>query len=398
MPSLPARAYRIGWRFGFECGPASRPQVSRTPRLLVKALGTAVVVVSCVVASATRADACQTRISSGPTASPSEDSTQPYVVTQRYTVLASVDECRLIPTSQTLTSTRRNFTAVGSVAGVGVGVSALAVGDLFDVTLSLTWTNDDQWDGDDTCMIPVPFSFNFSEINGSGCVSMIEDDAAPTVTVTASVDRFVETDGETDVVLTATLSAVIGLTTSVVVALSGTATSGTDYTVAPDPVPTITIIAGDLSATGTVTLDPVQDDLTETGGETVVVGGTAASHGTMFTLTGTTLTISDPPLTVTLTTSVDRFVETDGETDVVLTATLSSTLSTTTTVVITLGGTATGGGTDYTVDPDPVPSISISAGERSGTVTVEVDPVQDDVTEGDETVVVAGTATSGTMP
>ena len=116
-----------------------------------------------------------------------------------------------------------------------------------------------------------------------------------------------------------------------------------------------------------------------------------------MTVTGTTLTIADvPPLTVTLTTSVDVLVETAGPTPVVLTATLSATTSTATTVTISLRGTASKGA-DYSVTPDPVPSITIAARERTGTVTVEVDPVQDDLAEpGGETVVVAGTATGGT--
>ena len=70
-----------------------------------------------------------------------------------------------------------------------------------------------------------------------------------------------------------------------------------------------------------------------------------------------------------------------------------------TVVTLTLGGTATtGSGQDYTSawDPQP-PEVTIPRGERAATttVTLTVTPQQDEVAEGDETIVVEGTASTG---
>ena len=70
-----------------------------------------------------------------------------------------------------------------------------------------------------------------------------------------------------------------------------------------------------------------------------------------------------------------------------------------TVVTLTLGGTATAGtGHDYTSAWDPQTSqITIPQGEREGetTVTLTVTPLQDEVAEGEETIVVEGTASTG---
>ena len=78
--------------------------------------------------------------------------------------------------------------------------------------------------------------------------------AVPTVTLTVSPATMAEAAGVSTV--TATLSAVSGLATTVTLGFTGTATNGIDYT---STASQIVIPAGSLS--GTITLTAVQDTL-----------------------------------------------------------------------------------------------------------------------------------------
>ena len=73
----------------------------------------------------------------------------------------------------------------------------------------------------------------------------------------------------------------------------------------------------------------------------------------------------------------------------------SSTLTTATTVNLTLSGTAVDPG-DYGVTT-ALGSVTIPAGQSSGSGTLTLTPVSDEVVEGDETVVVDGAVTGFTV-
>ena len=159
---------------------------------------------------------------------------------------------------------------------------------------------------------------------------------------------------------------------------------------------TVTIPANARSGTATVTITPVDDRLLE-GDETIGLRGTTPG----LPVQGTTLTLKDDEEVpaVSLAVSRDRILESDRAVTVTVSATLDPDVAMAddvTTVELVLMGSATRG-TDYTrtwsLSP-PVISIPPNATMGSNTVTLTLTPQQDDVAEGDETIVVEGTATT----
>ena len=179
----------------------------------------------------------------------------------------------------------------------------------------------------------------------------------------------------------------------------GTATAGADYTASSGTLTFTTASAGEQSFTVT-TLQDVLDDDDET--FTVTMSNVLGGGGPAATITPTsvTTTIVDDdgtPTGITLSVSQATIGEADGETDVTVTATLvgSSTRTTATTVTLTLSGTAADPG-DYAVTT-ALASVTIPAGEASGSGTLTLTPVSDAVVEDNETVVVDGAATGFTV-
>ena len=201
---------------------------------------------------------------------------------------------------------------------------------------------------------------------------MGESAAATAVTVTASMNN----------------SPLPTATTVTVSRTGGTATPGTDYPAVTDFV--ITIPSGQTSGTATLSFDPTGDGLAE-GGETVILTGSA----TGLTAGTATLTITDDdpaPTAVTLSLNPAAVGESATATAVTVTASLNnSPLPTATTVAVSrTGGTATSG-TDYPAVTDFM--VTIQAGQTSGTAQLSFDPSEDSLAEGDETVILTGSAT-----
>ena len=158
---------------------------------------------------------------------------------------------------------------------------------------------------------------------------------------------------------------------------SGTAASGVDFTLSSS---TITIPAG--QTTGMATVTAVQDVLVE-GNETVVLDITDVVNGTENGTQQQTITIIDDDsqiVNVTLSVSPSSIAEAGGVSTV--SAILSAVSDQAVTVVLAASGTATGGGTDYTLSSS---TITIPAGQTTGTTTVTA--VQDVLDEVNETVV-----------
>ena len=121
----------------------------------------------------------------------------------------------------------------------------------------------------------------------------IEDDDDPAVTaVTLSVDpaAVAEEGSEREITVTGTLDqAPRAQATAVTVSVAGdTATAVADFVAVADFE--LTIAAGEMSGTGTFTLEPVDDDVDEAD-ETVTVSG--AAPGTDLSVTETQVTITD---------------------------------------------------------------------------------------------------------
>jgi len=234
-----------------------------------------------------------------------------------------------------------------------------------------------------------------------------DDDVASTgISLSLSHSRLREAAASTSVRVTAEVNNGAPTTdTTVKLVLTGTATSGTDFT-APsslsDNTVDITISANQVSGSASFNIDPTQDNIDEGTGETIIFGAVGGqSAGLPVPVSTATLTITDDE-TASVALSVDTdpgagtstsLGEDDDSTAVTVTATLSHPRSDDTTVTLSaLAGTATED-TDYTVAEATLPSISITAGQTTGTATITIDPEEDRLDEGaSETIVVAGSS------
>jgi hypothetical protein len=241
-------------------------------------------------------------------------------------------------------------------------------------------------EGNKTIIADITSTSNATENDAqTQTINIIDDEGAPTVTLTASSNAISETGGSTT--LTATSSVATTADITVGLAYSGTATNGSDYGTGAT---SITITAG--QTTGTTTLSTTSDSSVEAS-ETLIVDissvtGGASNSATENSIQQQTITISDDDTaTVTLAVSSNTIAEAAG------TATATATLSQATfeNVIVSLGysGTATNG-TDYAT---PASSITIVAGQTTGTTTLTA--TVDASVEASETIIVTITGVSG---
>ena len=231
---------------------------------------------------------------------------------------------------------------------------------------------------------------------GTATLTITDNDDAPTaVTLGVSPSSAAESAAATEITVTATLAGSAQLPADTAVTVSqtgGTATSGTDYAAISNF--TVTIAAGASSGTSTLSFDPTEDTLDEEN-ETVVLTG-AAPDALGLTAGTATLTITDnddAPTAVTLAVSPTSVAEGASATDITVTASLAGAARTADTAVTVsrTGGTATSG-TDYTAISDF--TVTIAAGESSGTATLSFAPTEDTIDEESETVILRGNAPS----
>ncbi|MGW8122653.1 beta strand repeat-containing protein, partial [Roseivirga echinicomitans] len=208
--------------------------------------------------------------------------------------------------------------------------------------------------------------------------TIIDDDAAPTVTLTQSTTTFAEGEGTNTI--TATLSAVSGqdVTVTIGVKAGGTATETTDFTLSST---SIVIAAG--TTTGTAILTAVQDVLDEVN-ETITIEITGVTNGAEDGTQEVTSTITDDDAapTVTLTQSTTTFAEAEGTNTITATLSAVSGQDVTVTIGVKAGGTATET-TDFTLSST---SIVIAAGTTTGTAILTA--VQDALDEVNETITI----------
>ncbi|MHB9001961.1 MAG: beta strand repeat-containing protein, partial [Thermoanaerobaculia bacterium] len=250
--------------------------------------------------------------------------------------------------------------------------------------ITLTGVDDALDEPDETVVVDIA-SVTHSVESGTQQVTatITDDDAMPSVTLTLSGSPFAENAGVATV--TATLSAVSGLPITAGLGFSGTATTGADYA---HSSPDITIAAGDLS--GTATLTGVDDALDEVD-ESVVVDITSVVNATEDGVQQVAATIADDDAmpTVTLGLAGSPMAENGGFATV--TATLSAVSSQAVSVQLAFAGTATSAA-DYVASDT---AIVIAAGSLTGTATLA--GVDDTLDEVDETFVVdVAAVTNGT--
>jgi len=208
--------------------------------------------------------------------------------------------------------------------------------------------------------------------------TITDNDSAPVVDFNINSSSGVESVSSAG--LTVNLSAASGLNVTIDYAVTGTATgSGTDYTLTNG---TLTINAGETS--GTVTISNIVDDSIAEGSETVIVSLSNPNNATLGSDDTHIYTIIDndkPNIDFnTLNSSGDESVSSTA-----LTVDLSATYTHNITVDYAVTGTATGSGTDYTLADG---TLSISAGEKTGTITI-TDIIDDTLDEENETIIVS---------
>ena len=199
-------------------------------------------------------------------------------------------------------------------------------------------------------------------------------------------------EGDGTMAFAVTLSAAAGQQVTVAYATSGgTATQGSDYTAASG---TLTFAPGDTAKTISVTL---ADDSVAESDETFQVTLSSPQNATLADATANgTITDNDQTSTaLELSVSPDSVAEGGGARSIAVTVALDGAARTTGTPV-TVSWTATGtatAGTDYAAVSGF--TLTIPANQTSRTRTLAFTPTDDNVAEGDETVVLSASA-SGT--
>ncbi len=212
----------------------------------------------------------------------------------------------------------------------------------------------------------------------SSVTTITDDDAAPTgITLSVNPSEVDESDGATNVTVTATLngSTTRAENTAVTVTLSGTAAHGADYSAATTT--DVTIGAGMSSGTANLAVTPVGDAIVE-GNETLVVEGATASD-VGLTVSSATVTINDDD-NATLSISGPAASVAEGG-DAEFTVTLSHDVD----AAVTVAWSATSGtasASDYGTASGSVSFAANSAAEATKTFTIAVS--DDDLSETSE--------------
>jgi len=271
----------------------------------------------------------------------------------------------------------------GSATGGGTDYT-LASGTLTFVpgdgseNISITLAGDNLDEDDETIEITLttPTNATLPDPAPVHTFSITDDDPLPVVEFGTN-----PTNGDESVSAVSfevTLSAVSGRDVAVPYTVTGTATSGPDHTLASG---SLTIGAGNTSASLDFT---VEDDLLDEDNETVVVTLGTTPTAALGAADEHTYTITDNDAEPQLAFDAATSSAAEGEGDVGLVVSLDNPAGRTVTVDYAVtGGTATGGGTDYTLAAGTLTFDPLDTSE-----TIQLDVVDDSLDELDETVVV----------
>ncbi|HEY0550617.1 MAG TPA: Calx-beta domain-containing protein, partial [Verrucomicrobiae bacterium] len=204
----------------------------------------------------------------------------------------------------------------------------------------------------------------------------ILDDDSPVVTISSTDTNAAETGDTALVIFTRNGPTNNALTVNL--SRTGGATAGGDYTGINT---TVLIPAGETNVV--LTLSPVQDPTAE-GTETAIIGITSGSGYVVGTPSSVTLFIADDDRNV-VSISASGPIAYEGGANGTFTLTRSGSTSASLNVTLTTIGTATSG-TDYTNTPSSITTVSFAIGEALRTITIH--PIDDSITEGEETVLV----------
>ena len=293
------------------------------------------------------------------------------------TLSASVSSTHSVAYADAGTGTAASGTDYTSITG---GTLTFAANEA-SKTITVSVTGDTANEGNETVIVELSnATTGISTASGTGTIT--DND------LVFSIDSPSVTEGDNgsvNLVFTVTLSASVSAQHTVEYAVSGTATSGTDYTAVTGTM--LTFAANETSQTITVS---VTGDTTDEDNETVVVTLSNATTG-ISTATGTGTIMDDDPKFSIADTSV---TEGDGSpVNLVFTVTLSASSTSPLSVdYAQTGGTATSG-SDYTAVT--ASTLTFAAGTTSQTITVSV--TGDTAGEESETVVITlSNASAGT--
>ncbi len=226
--------------------------------------------------------------------------------------------------------------------------------------------------------------------------AMITDDDAPPSEIVLSLDRerLSENAGPTAVSVAATLSGGMwDKETRIDVELSGSGAPGSVGYTAADRLE-LTIPAGELSGSTIFTLTPIDDDVDEQD-EIIQLSGSSS-----LPVQPASLLIEDddePSTSIVLSVLPDAVQEDAGPTVVTVTAALDrSTRTSDTAVRIAFAGTGLPEAVDFTA-VDRL-ELTIPAGERSGSTSFTLTPIDDDVDEQDEIIQLSGSSSLPVEP
>lgn len=267
-------------------------------------------------------------------------------------------------------------------------------------TITVPVCNDSVFEPNESALVTLSSPTGGATIGtpGSATLFITDDDPLPTVSVSVAPASVAE-DGAANLVYTFTRSDGGGAAMSVNFSVTGSAASAADYDLTGASLNggsgVVNFTGG---ATATVVVDPAADLLVEPD-ETVILTvtpGAGYSVGNPDSATGT-ITNDDVLPTVTLSVSPASVTE-DGSANFVYTFTRSGPAGDTMTAFFTIGGTATSG-SDYSCLPGNG-SIGFACSSMSGEITFApgsataeliVDPTEDALVEGDETVILTVT-------
>ena len=318
------------------------------------------------------------------------------------------------------TGDRKDYDASTSLTDATVDITIAAGSTTGSADVTITPVQERFDDGNKTVIIGLGVSGGLGVTDDS--LTIVDDDS-PSRSVTLSVDKtsIGEGDEPQTVVVTATLDdAVRSSATIVMLTFGGTAERGSAKDYGTSGTLSVTIPANEVSGQRAITITPVQERIDD-GNKTIIVGGDRPT-GTSLNVTAasaiTLLDNDDAPTAITLTVSPTSLREQGraggsdcktsraGCASVEITASFSGansdvTLVSDTTVALSVHSSSTatrGGSHDYTAPSalgDGGADITIDEGQTSASTTVEFTSIQDDISEGDETIVITAAVNNG---
>jgi hypothetical protein len=249
-------------------------------------------------------------------------------------------------------------------------------------TVTISVTGDRTFEPDETLTLAVTDAGGSALASGTGTI--LNDDAQPTVSAAAASVAEGNT-GTAALTFTVSLSNASYQTITVSYAASdGTATAGSDYTVASG---TLTFAPGETSKTVTVS---VTGDTTYEANETLTLTLSAPSNATLGTATATGIIVNDDPVPTVLVSPAGVAEGDSGTAALTFTVALSGPSELPIAVnYATADGSATAG-SDYTAASG---TLTFAPGETAKTVTVSV--IGDRTYEPDETLTLTLTDAGG---